>query len=279
MRNAGLRPPDVIEFGRITRFPGQGKSPSNRAGWCYLSEDGSQGAFGDWSTGLRQVWTMHKAGQVNKCFAVGKPRRRVDAQNRQDAIHRRAALRALEIWTGSIPAPSDHPYVSAKLIAPLGAKLYKNCIALAIRTFQGSIASIQFIDPDGNKRLLRDGRKKGAFIHVSGGMRQPALLVICEGWATGCTLATTINSATVLAAVDAWNLLGVAEGARRLWPSVEIVVAADDDRLTVGNPGLTAARRAAAAVRGAIIQPDWPADAPRTLTDFNDLACWTRGAA
>ena len=52
---------------------------------------------------------------------------------------------------------------------------------------------------------------------------------------------------TILAAIDAGNLQDVALGACRRWPTTELVIAADDDRLTKGNPGITKANAAAAA--------------------------------
>lgn len=46
IRSSGLEPPDAIQPGRLHRFPGVGKGPSNRAGWCLLFDDGQGGSFG-----------------------------------------------------------------------------------------------------------------------------------------------------------------------------------------------------------------------------------------
>ena len=51
-----------------------------------------------------------------------------------------------------------------------------------------------------------------------------------------------------------------------------LVMAADDDHLTPGNPGLTAAKQAALAVGGLVVVPQFPADRPPKASDFNDLA-------
>src|SRR5262249_27240742 len=53
--------------------------------------------------------------------------------------------------------------------------------------------------------------------------------------------------------------------------SARIIVAADDDYLTPGNPGLTKAREAATAVAAEVAVPDFGADRPNGATDFNDL--------
>ena len=56
IRAAGLEPPDVIDTGKIHRFPGVGKPKGNTAGWCMLFDDGLGGCFGDWSTGDYDSW-------------------------------------------------------------------------------------------------------------------------------------------------------------------------------------------------------------------------------
>jgi putative DNA primase/helicase len=53
-----------------------------------------------------------------------------------------------------------------------------------------------------------------------------------------------------------------------------LIVAGDDDRMTDGNPGRTTAIKAAAALGCGLVLPDWPANAPLTCSDFNDLRQW-----
>ena len=56
MRAAGLEPPDVIQPGKLHRFPGVGKRNGNTAAWCKVFEDGLGGCFGDWSSELSENW-------------------------------------------------------------------------------------------------------------------------------------------------------------------------------------------------------------------------------
>ena len=143
--------------------------------------------------------------------------------------------------------------------------------------FTGKLFSMQFIGVDGGKRLLSGGRKRGCFIPVDGDIEKDSRVIICEGWATGCTLAEDEPAALVLAAIDAVNLEAVSITAHHRWPTAELVIAGDDDRMTQGNPGATKAR-AAAIVSGALLAlPQWPTDAPESLSDFNDLAAWLAG--
>ena len=61
MLAAGLAPPNVIEPGKIQRFPGAGKRPSNRAGWCIFFDDRLGGRFGDLSLGFTENWLANRS--------------------------------------------------------------------------------------------------------------------------------------------------------------------------------------------------------------------------
>ena len=202
---------------------------------------------------------------------------RLQAERSRRVRHAEAAHRARRIWDAAPAAPRHHAYLVAKGIESHNARLYHGCLVLPVTGFEGTISSLQFIAPDGRKRLLSGGRKRGCFIAVAGDEEQARRAIICEGWATGCTLAADDPAALVMAAIDAGNLEPVAVAARRRWPSAEIVVAGDDDRRTPGDPGANEAKAAAIASDSLLALPQWPADAPESLTDFNDLARWLAG--
>ena len=71
---------------------------------------------------------------------------------------------------------------------------------------------------------------------------------------------------------NAGNLGPVAVALHKAYPALTLVMAADDDHQTDGNPGLTAAKQAALAVGGFVVTPQFPAGRPDKATDFNDLA-------
>jgi putative DNA primase/helicase len=71
--------------------------------------------------------------------------------------------------------------------------------------------------------------------------------------------------------MSAANLKAVSEAFRTKSPTREIVLAADDDCSTPGNPGVTKAQEAAHAIRGAVAIPKFKAK-PERGGDFNDLA-------
>ncbi|MCF6355962.1 MAG: toprim domain-containing protein [Candidatus Polarisedimenticolaceae bacterium] len=278
IRATGMEPPNFIEPGRLHRFAGAGKGPSNRAGWCLLFDDGLGGCFGDWSTGISETWQAKRDRPFPQAERAAFARRveaaKAQAKDERQAKQNSAAIRANAIWKAATAAPGNHLYLTRKVIQTYGARLHKGVLVLPVIDIDGNITSLQFIAPDGSKKLLSGGRKQGCFIPVAGDICKASKIIICEGWATGCTLAEDEPSATVLAAIDAGNLERVALAVHHRCPNIELVIAGDDDRVTPGNPGATKARAAAVAADALLALPQWPNDAPETLTDFNDLAVW-----
>ncbi len=183
-----------------------------------------------------------------------------------------AAARAARIWAMAHPAPEDHPYLTAKQVRPLALRAdARGQLVVPLQDADGHLHSLETIAPDGAKRFLAGGAKRGHFAVVGA---EPAPLadltgaiLICEGWATGASLHMATGH-TVIAAMDAGNLLPVAEALRSRFPDADLVLVADNDtkpdRDT--NPGVDAARKAALAVDARIAVPEAPGDA-------NDLFC------
>lgn len=113
--------------------------------------------------------------------------------------------------------------------------------------------------------------KKGKFFLI-GGIPDRVLLV-AEGFAT----AASIQEATglpVAVAFDAGNLLPVVQALKARYKRANILICADDDYRTEGNPGKTSAENAAMAVSGAVVIPEFKDERPADTkgpTDFNDL--------
>ena len=273
MRDAGLEPPASIEAGQLHRFPAPGKSRSNRAAWCRLFPDGAGGVFGDWSTGIFGSWQAKRDAPLTPAERA-EFRRRVEEARRQaeaerEAIHAEAATRASSIWNAAQPAPADHAYLVRKGIKPSGARLHDGALVVQIRC-DGALVSLQFIAPDGSKKFLPGGRVAGGYFAI-GTTQGAAGLCIAEGFAT----AAGIHAATghpVAVAFNCGNLLPVAQAMRGKFPDLPLIICADDDAGTDGNPGLTKAREAASAVGALLAVPDFGPDRPAGATDFNDLA-------
>jgi putative DNA primase/helicase len=183
-----------------------------------------------------------------------------------------AAARAARLWTSARPALDDHPYLVAKQAAPLALRMdARHRLVVPLQDIDGRIHSLETIAPNGAKRFLAGGAKKGHFAVVGaepGPLAEPGgPLLICEGWATGASLHMATGY-RVVAAMDAGNLMPVAEALRARFPDAALVLVADNDAKPDrdGNPGVEAARKVALAVDGRLAVPNRPGDA-------NDLFC------
>ena len=101
----------------------------------------------------------------------------------------------------------------------------------------------------GIKRPLTGGEKQGCHYRIdkADSAAHEGILIVCEGFATGAS----IHEATgqpVAVAFDNGNLEPVAKSLRKLYPDAALIVAADDDHQTEGNPGRKAANGVAKAV-------------------------------
>jgi len=287
LMDSGIEPvnPEYL-LGKLTdglmiRFPTKSK-PRKSNGWLVAYFDRGLPFVvlaGDWATGTEMKWTPSLSQPPCPEERVRLAHRLAEAKKAREteqAFHwHQAALKAQAIWRNAEAAASDHPYLLHKGIEPHQARMKGRKLILPITDFNGRIWSLQSITQEGDKRLMAGGRKTGLFIAVNN-PETPARVLICEGWATGCTLAEQDPAALVLAAIDCGNLKAVAVGARNRWPDSDIIVCGDDDRQTPGNPGANAAKTAAHVARARFSLPAWPATAPLELSDFNDLHNWLK---
>jgi putative DNA primase/helicase len=271
IRAAGLSPPACIEPGRFHRFPGEGKSDGNTAGYCKLFLDCAGGIYGDHSTGLNGTWqaTQSRTQTTAEREAL---RRNVEESMAQSEAkrkdeHAEAARIAAERWSNAGPADPAHPYLTRKGVKPYGIRQDGDLLLIPMRD-GAELCSLQTIAPDGHKRFLPGGRVAGCYCSIAG---SPETVCVVEGYATGAALQEATGHA-VAVAFSAGNLLAVARALHARLPDAQIVVGADDDYRTAGNPGITKAIEAARAVGGYVAIPGFGADRPEGATDFNDLA-------
>ena len=242
-------PGDIVADGVLHRFQIDSDKPRSLNGWFVLRE--RFGVAGSWKSGVSCTWSSNATARMSRAekdahFQMIR-QAKAEAQRQREADHQAAADRASMLWSKATPAKPEHHYLVRKRIAPGNARQSGDLLVLKIEDVNGNTRSLQYIGPDGSKRMLSDGAKKSHFILVAGAL--PAdLIVIAEGFATAATVATQFPCACTVAAIDAGNLEPVAVAIRAKYPAAQIVVCADDDRLTPGNPGMTKAREAAAAV-------------------------------
>jgi putative DNA primase/helicase len=273
IRKAGYTPPKQMEPNKFYRFPGEGKRNSNKAGWCKLFADGQGGVFGDYSTGVTTDWQARRDNPFTPAECAGFKRQVAEAKIQADedrvTTQITAAARATKIWDRTQEAPPDHAYLSAKKVKASGARLFGNVLVIAVQDASGP-QSLQFIQANGTKTFMPRGRISGCYFPI-GDMNGVERFCICEGFATGAS----IHEATglpVVVAFNAGNLLPVTKIMRERFPGASLIVCADDDWKTEGNPGRTKATEAAQAVGGLMAVPVFGPDRLEDMTDFNDMA-------
>jgi hypothetical protein len=152
------------------------------------------------------------------------------------AVQREVKAQTVEtIWNDCTGAHPDHPYLRRKGIQPHGARVTGDG-RLVVPLYQpdGSISSVQYIDPEGGK-LYHAGAQTGGCSWMIGTLDEPGTVYIAEGFAT----AATIHEATrrpVVVAYSASNLVPVTGQLRdRHGPMLDLVIVADHDASGVGQ--------------------------------------------
>jgi len=269
---AGLTPPtEIIDDGAIHRFSTNGK-PRDESGWYVLHSDGiAAGVVGDWRSGLTSTWCSKSDGTMTEAEQQAN-RERVRAMQRQreaDLVLRQAQTAQVAAQHLAAAKPcTQHPYLTRKGIKPYGVKMEGDKLLIPMRDTDGVVCSLQTVAPDGSKMFMPGGRVKGCYFSIG---KPAGSVIVCEGFATGASIHEATGCA-VAVAFNAGNLQEVATALRSKYPALRIIVAADDDHLTLGNPGLTKAREAALAVNGDLAMPEFIGhNRADKDTDFNDL--------
>lgn len=183
--------------------------------------------------------------------------------------HAQAAARVRAQLAISSPANPGHPYLVRKGIRSHCVRVTGSLLFVPIQV-AGEVTSGQTIAPDGTKRFYPGGRIKGGYYLIDDETTRPDPLLVCEGFATGAALHEDIG-APVYVAFTAGNIETVAKHVREVHQDRLIVIAADNDQWTPGNPGVTHANRAARAVGGKLLIPDFTGmDTSGRPTDWND---------
>jgi putative DNA primase/helicase len=246
-----------------------------------LFADGEGGIVCNWK-GETVPFFVDDGRKLTEAERRDRERKRAEsirrAREEEARRHAAGAMKASAIWKAAQPAPCDHPYLTRKQTQAHGARLYRGPLvvdgmpcdgSLIVPACDGSgaIHTLEFIHPekrDGdNKRFLPGGDYRGRYFSI-GTMEGAGPLCLSEGFATGASYA-------VAAAFNAGNLGPVAKALRARFPSSRLILCADDDAATDGNPGLIKAISTAHAVAGLLAVPDFGENRPSGMTDFNDM--------
>ena len=257
MQDHGFGRPDAVHpDGKLHRFDAPDDRPGQKTSWYVLFSDGVPcGKVGNWRTAEESIWSaktnLNPAEQMEQDRRIEEARkiRELEREN----LRREAAKKAQEIWAEAKDSP-NHPYLSKKDVPALGVRQSRGNLVIPVTDFQGNLHSLQFITATGEKRFLTGGAVQGHFHVIPGSGKK---VYVCEGYATGATIHQA-TGAKVYVSFNAGNLKSVCSKIEG-----DIIVAADNDHKTEGNPGVQAAKDAG----HRYVVPHGMAG-----TDFNDLA-------
>ncbi len=260
LQSAGLILDGLPELGRLVRCKVDGDRGGKESGWYVLHElrldsgdvvlvgrYGNWRALGDLSLAIEFDKPLSSAERERIQLETARLRDLAASEKKQKA--EAAAKRAKKIWE-KLPDIGASEYLKEKQVSAHGVRFARGSLVVPVRNIAGDLVGLQFIAGDGSKKFLTGTPKRGCF-HSIGKLSPAAPLCVCEGYATGAS----IYKATgwpVAVAFDAGNLTAVATALREKYPDQKILICADNDVATEGNPGVSKAREAARLI-GAIV--------------------------
>jgi len=275
LEEAGLVLGEIIADGQLHRCATVAKPRSVNAAYIAHLDEPPSLWWLDWATGQGGTWTAKEECTLSPAERQAlQARIEANRRARQEEEAKRqteAADKARRILADATECAA-HPYLERKGVKPCpGLKLGTDGrLVVPVLGEDGKPVSLQFIAEDGGKLFLTGGRIKGGYFAIKG-VAGP--LYIAEGLATGLSIREATGQ-TVLCAFNAGNLEHVAAHARQKYPDRELVLCADDDHGTDGNPGVSKATEAALAIKAFLAVPRFtePVDVQdNARTDFNDL--------
>ena len=271
LETAGVCPNEIIADSKLHRCHTVGKPGSMDAAYVLYPDDPPSGWWQNWRTGQKGTWTAKGEKPLTNTDRQTLARRIEADRKRRDEeqAHKwaEATQRAQAIPDQAEPCQA-HPYLEYKGVVPCPRLRVGDDGLLLVPVLgpDGKARTLQTISADGVKLFMSGGKAGGGYFPIGAAKDGP--LLICEGLATGLSVHQATNY-TTLVAFNAGNLRAVAQTARQRYPDRSLIVCADDDRQTEGNPGRTKATAAAQATGGKLAMPVF--NDGQAGTDFNDL--------
>lgn len=269
----------VIDDGKIHPCRCAHDSANKKSGRYYLHSDGiANGAFGCYhesENALANEWrstapTPSMSDTERKAYSERMARQQAEREAQTLQEQKDAQQACIELWGRGHDATSTHQYIERKGIRAYGVKELNGALLVPMYDGKDNLCNIQFIQADGTKRFKTGAKKKGAYFDF--GATDTKAVVICEGFATGASIAQATGH-TVVVAFDAGNLLPVAQRIKSNLPDGRrLIIAGDNDAFKPTNTGKDKATACAVAVGADVVIPDFTGcEITHAPTDFNDL--------
>ena len=262
------------------------------AGGAYLV-----GAYGSYASGEWQKvdvdWAPLSEAERER-FRAERAAAEAKAREEREREAQLAAMSAAELWHAA-SREGHSPYLTRKGVEPEACRYLRDGSIvvpllrydlpreLALRALQriypGPRVNRRTQEPLPQKTFTKGFLKDGCCLRL-GDVDEGAVLLVCEGYATGLTLRMAVERRhPVFVALDAHNLGHVVAILRRLYPDHTLLICADDDHRrrhpvtgALENLGRLAAWRVARQVAGCYVTyPVFGVCRGDDDTDFNDL--------
>jgi len=255
------------------RYRIAGDKPGEKNGeYCLYGDEHPAGWVKSYSAkhGVEyQTWSAGKeAKDVSKEYFAERAKRQDERKAEERRKEESSAKNAAKLLEAMTPVKPDHPYLKRKGISieslPEGIGQIGADIIIPLKDAAGNIWNRQAIAPDGEKRFL-PGRKRKCFFEIPGEQR---MVYFVEGLATGLT----VHEATgchVVVCFDCGNLRPVCGDLLSRFAG-RMVIAADNDLQTHGNPGVKCASVLSEELDIPYVFPPFSGD--EKGSDWNDYA-------
>ena len=211
-----------LEYGKFIRY-GERKSK-----WLLVLNN-NYAVAGDWKKDCSGNPThSFKQGGVTEEEAKKIALIIEQQKEKQEASHNKAKEKAKDLLN-SCEESINNPYLLRKGIK-FTAKVKGETLIVPIYSDGTELTSLQYIKPDGTKRFLYGGKVKNGCTFINKEFAKKKV-VICEGYATGITIAQNYEQeACVIVAFSAANLKNIATWIHGKIKHNNIIIAADNDK-------------------------------------------------
>jgi len=225
--------------------------------------------------------------EIAKRKEIQVQRKAKEAEERKQKVARQSKTKSSAVQRWELAQPiTEHPYLSRKKVNAYSLRIEGDALLIPmVDPDTGELWNIQSIYPSPrliraskeprDKDIMPGGKKIGLCHHIAGDDKAP--VVIVEGYATGATI-HELTGVEVYIAFDSGNLKNIAGAVRGKEVNRAIIIAADNDQFTKGNPGIKKAKEAAKLIKGRVAVPMFPKpivdrvkEGDKGPTDFNDL--------
>jgi putative DNA primase/helicase len=212
------------------------KSVNAKKGRYILERDVDGGAHGhviNNDTGTSEPWFFKgvMTSEQDRAQAqrlLEENRRQRDQQQLEE--HRVVSRVCTVRWNRMGAVDSQHGYLVKKGVDAIGLRQEGDKLVTAIRDDKGTIWSLQFVDPEGNKLYVGGGVKNGN-CHVLGDLDAGKTVLFGEGYAT-CASLHMATGLPVVEVFDASNIEPVLTTLAKRIEGKDKIICGDDDVLT-----------------------------------------------